>query len=254
MRRLTLAAILVSLSIHSTAWASDSLVIHEASRPDAQGSPANVVGSTIHSTTWLSLEAHYLRRLKLPWPARPILIGAGLDLPLFLWGSSGDLDTIRLSVRGTAEVYRIRWFSLVVDLQSRLGVQDSVLNTSVGWDFQITLAPSFAFESWSISPFVAVRQGIATYVKHGEIVHDAFDDRYPDGQTGVAGPKDGWIAGGNTRIPFGLAVGVDLSSQFALYGSAGLTWTRSPLGVGMFDAMMLGHWPFFVDLGVRWRF
>jgi len=142
MRRLTLAAILVSLSIHSTAWASDSLVIHEASRPDAQGSPANVVGSTIHSTTWLSLEAHYLRRLKLPWPARPILIGAGLDLPLFLWGSSGDLDTIRLSVRGTAEVYRIRWFSLVVDLQSRLGVQDSVLNTSVGWDFQITLAPS----------------------------------------------------------------------------------------------------------------
>ena len=91
-------------------------------------------------------------------------------------------------------------------------------------------------------------------MKHGDNVHDAFEDRYPDGESGVAGPKDGWIAGGNTRIPFGLAFGVDLPKEVVLCGSAGLIWTRSPLGVGMFDAMMLGHWPFFVDLGVRWRF
>ena len=51
-----------------------------------------------------------------------------------------------------------------------------------------------------------------------------------------------------------LAFGVDLPSQWALYGSAGLVWTHSALGVGMFDAMMLGQWPFFIDLGVSRRF
>lgn len=256
MRRLsTTVGFMVGLTgIVSTAYGSESLAIHEASRSDAAEAPSNLVAATVESTSWMSLDVAYLRRVSLPWPERSVFFGAGLDMPVFMWGKTGDLDAIRLSVRGAAEVLRIRGFSLVVDLQSRLGAQDSVLNTSVGWDLQLTVAPSLAFESWSVSPLVGLRQGIATYIKHGAIVHDAFAGRYADGVSGAVGPKDGWIAGGNTRVPFGLAFGVDLARQVALFASAGLVWTRMPLGVGMFESMMLGHWPFFVELGVSKRF
>jgi hypothetical protein len=250
----TVVLAVLLLGLGGPVRAQGSLALHEASRPDASGAPDNVVGGALNSNAWLSLDAQYLRRIRVPWPERRILVGVALDLPMLLWIKSGDPDTVRLSVRGSAEVWRAKWFALVVDLQSRLGMQDSVLNTSVGWDFQLTVAPSFSFETWSLSPFVGLRQGIATYVKQGDIVHDAFNGRYPAGVSGVSGPKDGWIAGGNTRVPFGLAFGVDLPSQWALYGSAGLVWTHSALGVGMFDAMMLGQWPFFIDLGVSRRF
>ncbi len=246
----TIAAVVLSLAVFvfaPAALAADSLVLHQASRPARTDTPSNLFAGTIGSTTWMSLDISYLRRVSAPWPARPILLGAGFDMPVFMWAKTGDPDTIRLGVRGTAEVLRADWFALVVDIQTRFGVQDSVLNTSVGWDFQLTVAPSLAFENWSLSPFVALRQGIATYVKHGTIVHDAFSGRYPDGVSGTSGPKDGWIAGGNTRVPFGLAFGVDLPREVSLYGSAGLIWTHSPLGVGMFDSMMLGHWPFFFN-------
>jgi len=108
-------------------------------------------------------------------------VGVGVDLPVLLWTQTGDVDTVRVSARGSEELLRVRWFALVADLQTRLGVQDGALNTSVGWDLQLTLAPSLSFASWSLSPFVGVRQGIATCVKHGAIVHDAFADRYAAG-------------------------------------------------------------------------
>jgi hypothetical protein len=252
VRSLVIAALFLVLSASVVARASESLVLHEAARADAAGVPSNVAATTLHSNAWLSLDAHYLRRMSLPWLERRILVGADADLPVFLWGAAGRVGAFRFGVRGTAEPYRARWFALVVDLQSRVGVQESALNTSVGWDIQLTVAPSLALECWSLSPFAAVRQGLATYVRHGQIVKDAFADRYPDGVNG-SGPTNGWIAGGVTRVPFGLAAGADLGGRVSLHGSGGLVWSYSPLGVGMFDAMMLGHWPFFVELGVGWR-
>jgi hypothetical protein len=235
------------------ARASESLVLHEATRPDAAGVPSSVAATTLHSLAWLSLDAHYLRRVSVPWLDRRVLVGVDADLPVFLWGDAGRVDAFRVGVRGAAEPLRAGWFALVVDLQSRVGVQDSALNASVGWDVQLTVAPSLAFDRWSLSPFAGVRQGLATYVRHGQIVKDAFADRYPDGASGTSGPRNGWIAGGVTRVPFGLAAGADLGGRVSLHGSAGLVWSYSPLGVGMFDAMMLGHWPFFAELGVGWR-
>jgi hypothetical protein len=251
-RSLVTAAVLV-LCPGAFARASESLVLHEATLPDAAGVPSNVFASTLNSKAWLSLDAHYLRRLSLPWLERRILVGADADLPVFLWGAAGRVDAFRFGVRAAAEPYRARWFALVVDLQSRVGVQESALNTSVGWDVQLTVAPSLAFERWSLSPFAGVRQGLATYVRHGQIVKDAFADRYPDGASGTSGPRNGWIAGGVTRVPFGLAAGVELGDRVSLHGSGGLVWSYSPLGVGMFDAMMLGQWPFFMELGIGWR-
>jgi hypothetical protein len=256
MKRLAIAVsvTLVSLGGVSPARGSESLAIHEASRPDGPEARNDLIAGSVNSTTWLSMDVAYLRRVSLAWPGKRILVGADVDMPLLLWGKTGAVDTARVSARAAAETLRVHWFALVVDLQTRLGAQHSVLNTSLGWDFQLTVAPSLAFESWSLSPFVGLRQGISTYVHHGEIVHDAFADRYPDGVSGISGPRDGWIPGGNTRAPFGLAFGVDLSRRVSIFGSASLVWTYSPLGVGMFDAMMLGNWPFFVDLGVSWQF
>lgn len=248
-------AIALGLVLASTlpARGTESLVLHEASRSDSAALPQNLVAATLHSDTWLSLEAQYVRRVSLPWPERRILVGADLDLPIFLWADGGRVDAIGLALRGSAEVLRIRWFAVVVDLRSRFGVQDSLLNASLGWNLQLTVAPSLSFERWSLTPFVGVRKGLLTYVRQGQIVKDAFADRYPEGLSGDPGPKDGWLAGGTTRVPFGLAFGVDLPRQVSLYGSGGLVWTRSTLDVGMFDAMVLGHWPFFAELGVSWR-
>ena len=251
MRRLAVVALAALLLCASApARGSESLSLYQASR--AQDSGDNLVAASFHSNAWLSMEAHYLRRVSVL--GRRLLVGTSLDLPLLLWIRTGDLDTVRISLRGAAELVRVRWFAVEVDLQTRLGVQDSALNRSVGWDFQLTVAPSLAFSSWSLATFVGLRQGLATHIKHGDIVHDAFEDRYPAGVSGITGPRDGWIAGGNTRIPFGLSFGVDLPRDFAIHGAAGLVWTYSALGVGMFDAMMLGRWPFFVDLGASWRF
>ncbi|NOU26378.1 MAG: hypothetical protein HOO96_00610 [Polyangiaceae bacterium] len=239
------------LGAAATARRADAVAIHEASRPDRTAARDDMVAGTLQSNAWLTVSADYIHRVATPWPRRRILVGAGLEIPILVWLAD---PAFRTSIRAAGELVRVRWFALVLDAQTRLGAQHGILNTSLGLDLQVTLAPSLSFEWWSLSPFVALRQGLATYVHHGAVVQEAFDDRYPAGVTGVRGPRDGWLAGGNTRVPFGLAFGVDLSRRVALFGSASLVWSRSPVGVAMFDAMMLGQWPFSADLGMGWRF
>ena len=81
----TVVFAILLLGLGATARAQDSLALHEASRPDASGAPDNVVGGTLHSSAWLSLDAQYLRRIRVPWPERRILVGVALDLPMLLW-------------------------------------------------------------------------------------------------------------------------------------------------------------------------
>ncbi len=251
--RATIAALACALALGATttARAADAVALHEASRPDRTAAYDDALAATLQSNAWVTVSADYMHRVAAPWPRRRVLLGAGVEIPVLVWLAH---PAFRTSIRAAGELLRAGWFALVLDAQTRLGAQHGVLATLLGLDMQVTLAPSASFASWSLSPFVALRQGLATYLHHGAVVQDAFDDRYPPGVEGVRGPRDGWIAGGNTRVPFGLAFGVDLSRRVALFGSASLIWSRSPLGVAMFDAMMLGQWPFSADLGVAWRF
>ncbi|MCA9552131.1 MAG: hypothetical protein KC933_18975 [Myxococcales bacterium] len=213
----------------------------EAASPDR-------LGFTLHSDAWASLEGTWLRAIRLPGLEPPLHVGASLDLPLLLWVRTGAPETFRARARAALTVWQAGPLELVTDAALGLGLQDSVLNTSLGLELELAVTPILRFGTWYVGPRLEWRQALATYVHHGQVVQDAFQD-LPTARS----PRDGWVAFPLTRLAWGLVAGGEVAEGWQVFGGLGAVTTFTEPGVGAFDAMMLGVWPFYAEVGVSVR-
>lgn len=66
---------------------------------------------------------------------------------------------------------------------------------------------------WQYTPF--------THIKHSREAKEAFEDRYPEGVTGMDGPKNGWYRNGASRIRIGVTGLTKLGTNASFQISAG---------------------------------
>lgn len=245
----------LSFVLSTPALASPGFDFEHIQREDA---PRDAVAVSINSTSWLSLEGAWLRRLENVLGPRDLSVGAELDLPVLTWLQTRSVDTFRASGSVGMELYSWRSFSLVAQLRLDTRVQHDFMGTRFGLGTTLFVMPGLEVGRTSIAGVLGLSQGLTTHISHSEYVEDAFDDRYPEDGTGSRpsndGPEDGWYAFPATRVPLGAAVSIRASEFWSIQSSAGIVLTPDQFDTGLFDMMNLGVWPFWIDVGVARRF
>ena len=244
---------LLALFIGAPALASPGFDFEHLHREDA---PRDAVDVSINSTSWLSLEGAWLRRLDDVVGPRDLSVGAELELPALLWIQTASVDTFRASGSVGMELYSWRSFSLAAKLRLDTRVQHDVMGTRFGLGTTLYVMPGAQVGRTSIAGLLGLSQGLTTFVSHSDYVRETFDDRYLDGDGAGGtsdGPKDGWYAFPATRVPLGAALSVRLNEAWSMHSSMGIVLTPDRFDTGLFSSMNLGLWPFWLDLGVAWR-
>jgi hypothetical protein len=234
MSRATLFALLLC----SNAFASPGLLSAELNPSSSEGGS---VAAAADMRGWAGLQLHGLYRPS----AAPWSLGLELDLPLLLWARGAGLDTMGFAARFTAVPVRAGSFELGTDAALTGWVQASNTGTFGTMGVRLSAFPGVRLGRVFVGLELAWEQPLFTALARSTIVTEAFDGR-PVGPSVWAFPF--------TRFHTGLHVSVSLSSHFALFGGAGLIWTPNSLGVGPFDPMMFGFWPFSATVGVLARF
>jgi hypothetical protein len=68
---------------------------------------------------------------------------------------------------------------------------------------------------------VSLAPGLATYVRHRD-ARQQFDDRYPDGEPGITGPRDGWYRLPGAPVRVRVEGGRALGGRVVIAGGLGL--------------------------------
>lgn len=203
--------------------------------------------ATFDSTAWFTLHLDWLHRLERAPAGEQLMLGAGLELPVLLWKQTLTLDTGRVGGRAAWLAFRSGRFCLLVEGETRVGVEGNNLATLVSWDATLSVEPWLQWTNWGFGLVAALQQGLATHLTPTDLARAAYEGR-PDAALGD-GPGSGWIAFPSRRVPLGLAVSRELG-RLGLFAAGGLVLTPSNEVKGLFDAMALGVWPFFFRAGV----
>jgi hypothetical protein len=142
---------------------------------------------------------------------------------------------------------RLGVFELGADAALTGQVQASNPGTFGTVGLRLTAFPGARLGSVFIAVELGWEQPLVTLLAPGAILTAAWSDSpAPAGVRAWAFPF--------TRFHTGLHASVALTSHLDLFGGFAFIWTPNTLGVGSFDPMMFGFWPFGATLGVlaRW--
>lgn len=234
-------AVLAGLLLCCTARASPGLLSAELAPADAaQWS----VAAAADLRGWGTLQLHGLYR-----PADPLVpwsVGLELDLPVVLWAQGGGLDTLGLAARFSAVPLRRGPFELGADAALTCWVEASNLGPAGTLGVRLTAFPGFRLGPVFIALELGWEQPLFTALTPSRLITEAYGQR-PAGAVGPPGTT-AW-AFPFTRFHTGVHLSVALTARVALFVGGAFIWTPSSAGVGPFDPMMFGFWPFTGSLG-----
>lgn len=127
-----------------------------------------------------------------------------------------------------------------------------VTGPQLAWTVEAALRPGWFRADRHAALWLGGRGAPATHIRHSDVVHDLFDDRYPEGAAaagGRDGPQDGWVRGAAQTYRLG-ASGGRRWGGLGLSGAASFDWTPQRGGVVMNG--MLGTLPFSALLELSW--
>ena len=90
-----------------------------------------------------------------------------------------------------------------------------------GLGFEIRDNPVFSGRHWVKGFDVGWKYTPYTHIKHSVEAKETFNDRYPDGVTGMEGPKDGWYKNAASRLRVGVTGATRIGRDAALQISMG---------------------------------
>lgn len=205
-------------------------------------------GALVTAETFTALSPRVVRTFDDTLADRPLAVGVGLDVPLMLWVQGGGIDTGRVVAQVSAEAVRAGRFGLAANAQSRFGLQVDNLGRRLTWDAGASLMPGLHLGRAFLAIDATWHQGLSTHIRHSEATKERFTDFYEDGSA-TDGPVDGWVAFPSSRWRIGPAVTASVGERWQLAGSIGALTTLRRWDSGPVDAMMIGQWPFAMEVG-----
>ena len=118
-----------------------------------------------------------------------------------------------------------------------------------GLGFEIRDNPVFSGRHWVKGFDVGWQYTPYTHIKHSAEAKETFNDRYPDGVTGMEGPKDGWYKNAASRLRVGITGATRIGRDAALQISLGSLINIQKQGIllGFSHAQV----PAYLELGYR---
>lgn len=100
-----------------------------------------------------------------------------------------------------------------------------------GLGIELRCQPTYSRGSWAFGIDLGWQDTVTTYIHHSASTRRTFDDRYPAGVDGIAGPHDGWYRFTSERFRFGLMSSHRFSEKWAGAVALGALLTRQDEGV-----------------------
>jgi hypothetical protein len=146
------------------------------------------------------------------------------------------------------EIFRSGNFALFAEASVFISTHTDVLGTFTPLGIAVGIYPALRFDRWYLGAGARLYLPVLLRIDHSDYVDDTFSG-LPDSPDSAA---DGWYALPSIAVRTGLLGSFNLGERLLLTGEAGFAWYPSSL-TGVFDAMMIGQIPFYLELGMGYR-
>ena len=216
--------------------------------PDSVRSHA--VRTGVSSDTFLSFQIGYSYTFpELERTGTRISVYGVFAFPLFLPSMGGGFDTLSFTAGTDIEIVRTGAFALFADAGIFVSTHSNVLGTFTPLGVTVGLYPALRFDRWYVGAGARLRLPVLLHIDHSAYVDETFSD-LPGSPEAAA---DGWYACPGISVKTGLLGFFTIGKRLFLTSEIGFIWYPSPL-TGVFDAMMIGQIPFYLDLGMGCTF
>ena len=126
--------------------------------------------------------------------------------------------------------------------------REGILN---GVGFEIRDNPFLIGKHWSKGFDLGWQYTPFTHIKHSAEAKATFDGRYPNGISGINGPKDGWYKNAASRIRIGITAAHSIGNNSALQISLGSLFVVQKQGILL--AFSHAQVPAYLELGYNYN-
>jgi hypothetical protein len=220
----------ITLCVQLLSLLLSALVVHAQSRrvgitPLAASRQSIIVKLALEPELVVSLD--YIRRLGAPDRRNGISVGAGVKVPTTL--ISNDAWRMHL-LTSTHWGPRDHWGANLTAL-GFLSHNRNRAGEIHGFGIELRAAPGYYGSRWIAALDLGWQGTLLSHIQHSAETRATFEDRYPPGVNGLAGPKDGWYGSTAHRFRIGLAGAHKLADHTALQVALGSLFARQKQGV-----------------------
>lgn len=172
-----------------------------------------------------------------------------ISVPVILVRKNGSFDTWRLDAGLISVILSANRFNLPGDLSMYFLSQRNILGDFSVIGAELKLTPALRFKNGYLGIPLKISLPVATHIRHSDLVSDTFDQIIgEDGNPIEAEPVDGWYATTGLSIRAGIGGSFAVEEKMTINSEFGFIW-YPPRFTGIFDSMMIGQIPFYLDLG-----
>lgn len=154
-------------------------------------------------------------------------VGASLKLaPLMLSNEAWRLNVIGLTGCQLSKTWKTRFTSNIY-----LAHDDNCAGVMHGLGGELRATTMHFGKTWAKGVDVGWQYTALTHIKHSEETKDTFNDRYPAGENGIDGPRDGWYRATASRFRLGFAGSRKLGDQWSIQVGIGALLSVQKQGI-----------------------
>ena len=183
-----------------------------------------------------------------------LLVYVRFSIPLLLTYQDRSFDSWEIKTGVQSELFRKSNWGAIGGIQLFLIRHHQILGNFFPLGVNIRLTPGYHFPRGFLGFQINWNQTIATHISHSQYVKDTFTNLSIYDKILIdIHPKDGWYGATGSHFSFGLEGRWDMSRRISLYGDLGIIQFSSPY-TGLFDAMMMGQVPIFLNMQLFYIF
>lgn len=231
---------------------SASLILNQESHAQETNSLfPNSISFGMNSDAFMGMEFGYNHPMTLY--SVPLCYYVKLNVPFLSSIKQKNLDTWEIKVGTAQELISQNRLIVLTDFNLFSIKHTQSLGTFVPFGFNLKVTPAYRTRNGYIGFQACYNQVLFTYIRHSEYVMERFRDIYDvNNQLLDIKPKNGFYAFTGSHLSFGLEGMCKLSGRFNMYYDFGLRDYLSKY-TGLFDAMMFGHIPIYVDIQLNYK-
>lgn len=214
--------------------------------------PVHSFSVQINTTGMFGIGVGYSCRFINVFSKNDISARAKLSLPLGLVLTSESMDPFKLEAGTELHMSVYEGFAIPCYAGVFIMNQNQVLGSFFSFGGTFTAAPGLYLPGGHIALEAGMDHVFVTRILHSSVVKETFSRRY-EGQTDPASPVDGTYGNTATNFRLGLSSSLAIGRVVTLRLKGGLMLTPS-VGVGLFEGMPFGLFPFYTELGAAFSF
>ncbi len=174
-----------------------------------------------------------------------ISVGAGVKVPTTVF--SNNAWRVHL-ITSTHSRSRDHW-GVTLTALGYLGHNRNRAGEIHGFGSELRAAPGYYGSRWTAALDLGWQGTLLSHIQHSAETRTTFEDRYPPGVNGIAGPKDGWYDSTAHRFRIGLSGARRLADRTALHVALGSLFARQKQGV--FFGFDFAQIPVYLETSLR---